>query len=155
MKVENQAIRDEAEADLSESFESESWKRKTRRRRSWFGRGSFSPKREGTKIFTVSSTIVACACTSRGRIDKSICNRTVCRERWHNIEPVCSLTLFDRRSVCFRRSTADVDRCREELEGPEQKRHHRGEGDEKASGRRASRHRNHLYYKQRETDQGS
>lgn len=83
------------------------------------------------------------------------CNRTVCRERWHNIEPVCSLTLFDRRSVCFRRSTADVDRCREELEGPEQKRHHRGEGDEKASGRRASRHRSHLYYKQRETDQGS
>lgn len=66
-----------------------------------------------------------------------------------------ALTLFDRRSVCFRRSTADVDRCREELEGPEQKRHHRGEGDEKASGRRASRHRSHLYYKQRETDQGS
>lgn len=33
MKVENQAIRDEAEADLSESFDSESWKRKTRRHR--------------------------------------------------------------------------------------------------------------------------
>lgn len=112
MKVENQAIRDEAEADLSESFDRASGRRDDIDDASRNARDSLFPKKERTKTLTIFSTTVACARTSRGKIDESTCtnNRVQRTERWHNVGRVRSLTRrscldhadrFDRYSPMF------------------------------------------------------
>lgn len=111
MKLENQAIRDEAEADLSEWFDRANGRR-DHVDASCYARGSLSLKSERAKTLTTFSTTVACACTSRNsRIDKSVFRNRVQRtERWHNVGSVCSLTRHA-RAWTVRTDSIDTRRC--------------------------------------------